>query len=43
LIADGDLVLFDRNYHKAAYHCALLMAACPVYPPTGGNPVREHY
>ncbi len=30
LVAQGDLVLFDRNNHKAAHHGALLLAAaCP--------------
>jgi ornithine decarboxylase len=38
LIADGDLVLFDRNNHKAAHHGALLLAgAIPVYLPTDRN------
>ena len=38
LIADGDLVLFDRNNHKAAHHGALLMAGgIPVYVPTDRN------
>src|SRR5271157_5173553 len=32
LIAENDLVLFDRNNHKAAHHGALLMAGgIPVY------------
>src|SRR6516165_543560 len=32
LIADGDMVLFDRNNHKAAHHGALLMAgAIPIF------------
>jgi ornithine decarboxylase/arginine decarboxylase len=31
LVADGDLVLFDRNNHKAAHHGALLI--------TGGTPI----
>ena len=38
LIADGDLVLFDRNNHKAAHHGALLLAGgIPVYLPTDRN------
>ena len=32
LVAEGDLVLFDRNNHKAAHHGALLMGGgIPVY------------
>lgn len=38
LVAPGDLVLFDRNNHKAAHHGALLMAGgVPVYLPTTRN------
>jgi len=38
LVADGDLVLFDRNNHKAAHHGALLMSGgIPVYLPTDRN------
>jgi ornithine decarboxylase len=38
LIADGDLVLFDRNNHKAAHHGALLLSGgIPVYVPTDRN------
>ena len=38
LIADGDLVLFDRNNHKAAHHGALLLAGgISVYLPTDRN------
>ena len=38
LIADGDLVLFDRNNHKAAHHGALLLAGgIPIYLPTDRN------
>jgi ornithine decarboxylase len=38
LIADGDLVLFDRNNHKAAHHGALLLAGgIPVFLPTDRN------
>jgi ornithine decarboxylase len=38
LIADGDLVLFDRNNHKAAHHGALLMTGgIPIYLPTDRN------
>lgn len=39
LVTDGDLVLFDRNNHKAAHHGALLMAGgIPIYVPTARNP-----
>ncbi len=39
LVTDGDLVLFDRNNHKAAHHGALMMAGgIPVYLPTVRNP-----
>ena len=38
LIADGDLVLFDRNNHKAAHHGALLIGGgIPIYLPTERN------
>jgi ornithine decarboxylase len=38
LVAEGDLVLFDRNNHKAAHHGALLMGGgVPVYLPTDRN------
>ncbi|MBD3844160.1 amino acid decarboxylase [Bosea sp. SSUT16] len=38
LVTDGDLVLFDRNNHKAAHHGALLIAGgIPVYIPTVRN------
>jgi ornithine decarboxylase/arginine decarboxylase len=38
LIAPGDLVLFDRNNHKAAHHGALLISGgIPVYLPTDRN------
>ncbi len=38
LIAHGDLVLFDRNNHKAAHHGALLMSGgIPIYLPTDRN------
>jgi ornithine decarboxylase/arginine decarboxylase len=38
LIADGDLVLFDRNNHKAAHHGALMISGgIPVYVPTVRN------
>ena len=38
LVTDGDLVLFDRNNHKAAHHGALMMAGgIPVYLPTVRN------
>ena len=35
LIAEGDLVLFDRNNHKAAHRGALLLSGgIPIYLPT---------
>lgn len=38
LVADGDLVLFDRNNHKAAHHGALMISGgIPVYVPTRRN------
>ncbi|MGI4943330.1 MAG: Orn/Lys/Arg decarboxylase N-terminal domain-containing protein, partial [Janthinobacterium lividum] len=38
LVAEGDLVLFDRNNHKAAHHGALLLSGgVPVYLPTDRN------
>ena len=38
LVTDGDLVLFDRNNHKAAHHGALMMSGgIPVYLPTVRN------
>lgn len=38
LVGDGDLVLFDRNNHKAAHHGALLInGGIPVYLPTDRN------
>ena len=38
LVTDGDLVLFDRNNHKAAHHGALLISGgIPVYVPTVRN------
>src|ERR1700685_1269920 len=38
LVAEGDLVLFDRNNHKAAHHGALLITGgIPVYLPTDRN------
>jgi ornithine decarboxylase len=38
LVTDGDLVLFDRNNHKAAHHGALMMSGgIPVYVPTVRN------
>ena len=38
LVTDGDLVLFDRNNHKAAHHGALLInGGIPVYVPTARN------
>jgi len=39
LLAEGDLVLFDRNNHKAAHHGALLLAdAVPIFIETMRNP-----
>ncbi|RAI60178.1 Orn/Lys/Arg family decarboxylase [Roseicella frigidaeris] len=39
LLADGDLVLFDRNNHKAAHHGALLLSgAIPIFVETARNP-----
>ncbi len=38
LVAEGDLVLFDRNNHKAAHHGALLLSGgVPIYVPTDRN------
>ncbi|MFT4064099.1 ornithine decarboxylase [Paraburkholderia sp.] len=38
LVAPGDLVLFDRNNHKAAHHGALLLGGgIPIYLPTTRN------
>ena len=38
LVAPGDLVLFDRNNHKAAHHGALILGGgIPVYLPTQRN------
>ena len=38
LIAEGDLVLFDRNNHKAAHRGALLLSGgIPIYLPTDRN------
>src|ERR1700742_1675743 len=38
LVADGDLVLFDRNIHKAAHHGALLISGgIPIYLETDRN------
>lgn len=38
LVAPGDLVLFDRNNHKAAHHGALLLGGgIPIYLQTGRN------
>ena len=38
LVAEGDLVLFDRNNHKAAHHGALLMGGgVPIYLSTDRN------
>ncbi len=39
LVAEGDLVLFDRNNHKAAHHGALTLAGgIPIYLETDRNP-----
>ena len=39
LVTDGDLVLFDRNNHKAALHGALMIAGgVPIYVPAVRNP-----
>ena len=38
LVADGDLVLFDRNNHKAAHNGALLLSGgVPIYMSTDRN------
>jgi ornithine decarboxylase len=38
LVTDDDLVLFDRNNHKAAHHGALLIGGgIPIYVPTARN------
>lgn len=38
LVSDGDLILFDRNNHKAAHHGALLIGGgIPLYVPTVRN------
>jgi ornithine decarboxylase len=38
LLAEGDLVLFDRNNHKAAHHGALILAgATPIFVETERN------
>ncbi len=38
LVTDGDLVLFDRNNHKAAHHGALMLGGgIPIYLPTVRN------
>jgi ornithine decarboxylase len=38
LVAQGDLVLFDRNNHKSNHHGALVLGGgIPVYLPTGRN------
>ncbi len=39
LVAEGDLVLFDRNNHKAAHHGALTLAGgIPIFLETDRNP-----
>jgi ornithine decarboxylase len=39
LLAEGDLVLFDRNNHKAAHHGALFLGeATPIFIETARNP-----
>ena len=38
LVTEGDLVLFDRNNHKAAHHGALLLGGgIPIFLPTDRN------
>ncbi|MFZ1963338.1 MAG: Orn/Lys/Arg decarboxylase N-terminal domain-containing protein [Roseiarcus sp.] len=38
LVAEGDLVLFDRNNHKAAHHGALLLGGgVPIFLPADRN------
>ena len=38
LVAEGDLVLFDRNNHKAAHHGALFLGGgMPIYLETDRN------
>ena len=38
LLAEGDLVLFDRNNHKAAHHGALFLGgAIPIFLETDRN------
>ena len=38
LVTDGDLVLFDRNNHKAAHYGALMISGgIPIYVPTVRN------
>ncbi|MEA1673616.1 Orn/Lys/Arg decarboxylase N-terminal domain-containing protein [Nitrospirillum sp. BR 11163] len=42
LVAEGDLVLFDRNNHKAAHHGALLISGgIPIYLETGPQLLRH--
>ena len=42
LVTEGDLVLFDRNNHKAALHGALMInGGVPVYVPTSRNAWRS--
>ena len=39
LLAEGDVVLFDRNNHKAAHHGALLLSgATPIFVEAARNP-----
>jgi ornithine decarboxylase len=39
ILAEGDVVLFDRNNHKAAHHGALFLAgATPIFVETARNP-----
>src|SRR6202142_1165624 len=41
LVAEGDLVLFDRNNHKAAHHGALFIGGgIPIFPETDRNAHR---
>jgi ornithine decarboxylase len=37
LVTDGDLVLFDRNNHKAAHGALMICGGIPVYVPTVRN------
>jgi ornithine decarboxylase len=40
LVAEGDLVLFDRNNHKAAHHGALFIGGgIPIFLETDRTPM----